>query len=171
MAVEATEAGQQLLDLAWKYVFSAHDQHVIGPTLDPKEASIRAATCTGLRGEHSSIPRAVPHHRRGLSTEARQHQLTWLAFLKWRPGVRVHNFRVEVILEDVQAIVPAAFGCHSGPTQLRQTINVEGFQVEARFDLTPHAIAPGLRPEDAHSQSRVQMTSGRVKSFGQNQRV
>ena len=62
LAIEAREAGQELLELAWKDVFSAHDQHVIGATLHPQETSIGAATSARLGGEHGPIPRAVAQH-------------------------------------------------------------------------------------------------------------
>src|SRR6266571_4147157 len=62
LAIEARKAGQELLELAWKDVLSAYDQHVIGATLHPQEASIRAATSAGLGGEHGPIPCAVAQH-------------------------------------------------------------------------------------------------------------
>ena len=62
LAIEARKAGQKLLELAWKDILSAHDQHVIGATLHPQEASIRAATSARLGGEHGPIPCAVAQH-------------------------------------------------------------------------------------------------------------
>ena len=63
LAIEAGKAGQELLELAWKDVFSAYDEHVIGATLDPQEASVRAATGAGLGGEHGPISCAIAQHR------------------------------------------------------------------------------------------------------------
>jgi hypothetical protein len=76
-----------------------------------------------------------------------------------------------MVFEDVQAIMPAAFGSHARASQLRQSIDVESFQAEKRFNLAPHAIAPGLRSENPNSQLYANATSGRIKSFGQDQRV
>jgi hypothetical protein len=71
-----------------------------------------------------------------------------------------------VVLENVQAMMPAAFGSHSWAPQLRQPIDVKGFQAEKRFNLTPHAIAPGFRAENPHSQPEAFATFRRMKSFG-----
>lgn len=62
LAIEVRKAGQELLELAWKDVFSTYDEHVIGATLHPQEASIRAATSARLGGEHGPIPCAVAQH-------------------------------------------------------------------------------------------------------------
>src|SRR6266567_7396464 len=171
LAIEACKAGQELLELAWKDVFAAYDEHVIGATLDPQEASVRAATGARLGGEHCPISCAVAQHRRRLTTEACQHQLTRPPFLKWRPGIWVHDFRIEVVFENVQAIMPAALGSHTGASQLRQPIDVEGFQAEVRLNLAPQAFAPGLRAEDPDPKPDALTTFQPTKSFGQNQRV
>ena len=71
----------------------------------------------------------------------------------------------------MQAMMPAALGSHAGASRLCQPVDVEGFQAEERFNLAPHAIAPGLRAENPHAKPDALTTFQPTKSFGDNQRV
>ena len=68
------------------------------------------------------------------------------------PARRVHDLRVEVVLEDVQAGELGALDADAGADDLREPVDVVGPHVALGVDAAAHRLRPGLRAEDAHAQ-------------------
>src|SRR5690606_59619 len=69
--------------------------------------------------------------------------------------VRVDDFRIEVVFPDHRAVLGLdALHRDAGAHDFRKTVNVDGVEAGARFDVLAHAPRPGFGTEDADPQRR-----------------
>ena len=61
--------------------------------------------------------------------------------------VRIHDFHEEVILENMQTGLPAAFGCHAGADDFRQAVDVICLDSCAILNVGAHGVCPRFRPK------------------------
>ena len=69
--------------------------------------------------QRGNVARAIADHGHGLLAQRGQHQLALNAVRQRLAGLGIDDLRIEVILEDVQAIVLAAFAANAGSNDLR----------------------------------------------------
>src|SRR5262249_2013373 len=75
--------------------------------------------------------------------ERGEHDLAALTVWHNLAGFRINDFRVEVVLPDIEAIFGLhAFAGHAGPNNLGQAVGVDGMDVERALDLCAHRVAP-----------------------------
>ena len=71
-----------------------------------------------------------------------------------RAGFGVHDLRVEMVFEDVQAVVVGALDAHARPDDLRKAVNIERLDAAFDFDMPAHGFGPWLGAENADAQGQ-----------------
>ena len=138
------------LDLRWEHIDAPHDQHVVGAAGD----ALDAPHGTGRAGQQpGEIAGAVADHGLPPLGQCREHQVTELAVGQRLSRAGIDDLGVEVVLPQRGAVfgLDALLG-HARSHHLRQPVDVDGVDAEARLDLSPELVGPRLSTEDAHLQ-------------------
>src|ERR1035441_4712495 len=146
---------QRAFDLRGEDVHAADDEHVVAAARDAADAAHRAPARAGLGGQHADVARTVADHRHGLLAERGQHQFALFSVRHDASRLGIDHLRVEVVLENVQAVVIGAFDAHARPDDFRQAVDVESLNPALRFDVTPHRFGPRFGAEDADAQRQI----------------
>src|SRR3974377_217792 len=70
-------------------------------------------------------------------------------------GLEVDNFRVEMILKNVQTALARALDGDSRARDFRKAINIVRLQGSAGFNMPAHSLTPWFCPENARPQWEI----------------
>ena len=70
-------------------------------------------------------------------------------------GLRIDDFRQEVVFKDVHALAAETFTSHAGADDFREAVIVGGDDIEARFDFPAQLFTPRLAAEQPDAQIEV----------------
>ena len=88
-------------------------------------------------------------------------------------SLRIDDLEQEMILPAVQAVLPrVAFTGDARPENLREAVNVDRLDAEARLEVVAHGFAPGLGPEGAATDRQLaHVDAHRFGDLGDVQRI
>ena len=115
--------------------------------------SIRPHAAGGAGQQSCQVACPVADHRQAFLGQCGEHQLAHLAVRQNLTGRRVDNFRIEMILPDMQPIFGLnTFVGDAGAQDFRQAIYIHRMHIEGSLDFLSHRVGPGLRPEYSRGQ-------------------
>ena len=139
-----------LFQLRREDVHAADNQHIVAA---PADAIHPAHGAGGARQQSRQVAGAVADHRQRFFGQGGEQQLAVFAVRQRRTGVRIHHFRVEVILPDRRTVGGfQTLHRHPRPHHLRQAIDIQRRNPQTTLDFRPHRMGPRLRAEHAHPQ-------------------
>ena len=142
MGQHALDSQQRGLDLRGEDVEALDDEHVVAAPTDPPNPPQRAAARARLGHDGRAVPRAVTDQRHGLFAERGEDQFAFLPIGEQISAQRIDDFGVQVVLEDMQPVLMAAFGAHAGSDHLGQAVEIVGFDSRRIFNLPARGLAP-----------------------------
>src|SRR5699024_2489239 len=86
-------------------------------------------------------------------------------------GRRIKDFRIEVILMNMQPCMMYAVLCNARPGHFTETVDVETVDMKDAFDLFSHFFCPWLSSVDTGLQLQTVHCACFLKGFGKIQRV
>ena len=155
MRHRALDREQGGLDLRREDVDAADDEHVVAAAADALHAADRASARARLGDEGGQVVRPVADHRHRALAQRGEHQFALGAVGQQLAGLRVHDLRVEVVLENVQPGLVRALDGHTRADDLREAVDVVRLDAAVRLDVPAHRLGPGLRAENARAQRQL----------------
>ena len=168
---DAVDVEQSRFDLGREHVDALDDEHVIGTSLEALDAGHGAAAFAFLILETGDVSRPVTDEGLALFGETGDDEFAFGALRKLLAGLRVDDFRQEVVFPDVEASVEIAVRGDAGTGDLRQAVNVVGFDVETSLDLLAHLVGPGFGAVDGAFQRDLIDAAGRLEFFRDVQQI
>ena len=108
----------------------------------------------GSREQRRHVAGAEPQDGHGLLAERGEHEFAGFAVGQRLAAIRVDDLGIEVVFEDMDAVLAVALGPHAGPDDLGQPVDVVGLDAGGLLDVLPHGVGPGLGAEDAGPQGK-----------------
>ncbi len=139
----ALDGQQRGLDLRGKQGDALEDAHLFAPPGARPDAPHGASARAGLGDDRRQVGRAVADQRHGLAAERGEHQLPLFAVGERPAALRVDDLRVEVVFEDVQAVLRAALGGDARAEDLGQAVDVVRLDAGRLLDAAAHGLAAG----------------------------
>ena len=115
----AAGAEQCRLDLRGEDVNAADDNHVVAAAGDAMDSAEGPAAGTGAGDQACDVARAVADHRHGLFAEGGEDEFALVAIFEDAASFGVDDLGIEVILQDVEAVLAGAFDGDAGADDLR----------------------------------------------------
>jgi len=132
---------QDTLDLRREDVDSPDDEHIVGSARYPVHPHMGASADAGLEAERGHVTGTIADDGESFLGDGSEHQFSHFAMGQDFTRLRVHHFRDEMVLEDMEAVAPLeTLDGDSRADHLAQPINVEGLEVELALDFVAHVL-------------------------------
>ncbi len=160
---------QHLFNLRREYIHAADNQHVVctaGKILHTRRGT---AAFTRLIKQSCNILCAVTDHRQRLLRQRRHNELALLTFRQHFSGLRIDDFRDEMVFIDMHAAKLQTLSRHTGTVDLTHAVILRRLEIrtpQAVHFLT-HALGHALAAEqtDTHFQVFLRIQTHRADHF------
>ena len=151
-------------DLAREHVHAAHDNHVVATAADAADAADGTAALALRLLDGGDVAGAVADDGHCALAQGREHEFAFFAVRQRFKRFRVHDFGVEMVFEDVDAVAALAFATHARTHDFGKAVNVVSLDASLFFDVVAHAVAPRFCTED--TALHLQVTNVDAHFFG-----
>ena len=153
--LDAFDGEQNAFDLRREEVDTTDDKHVVATAADLLHADERTAAGALFIAETRDVVRAVAEKRHTGLRDRRQRQFAFFSGRQDFACVRIEDFRIVVVFEDMEAIVGFAVHGDARTHDFGKTEHVMRLDTSLLLDEIAHAFGPRLRAENAEAELRV----------------
>ena len=134
-------------------VHAANDEHVIRTSCEAFQAGKGTPAGAGGATQAGDVAGAVTQQGDALLCQGGKHQFTAFTFRQYFSGIRVNDFRQEVVFLYMQPVASrGAFHCHPRAHDFRKPVDVNSSDAHFLFHIAAHFFRPGFGSEHAHTQ-------------------
>ena len=120
--------------------------------LNTAHANCRAATIASARHQRTEVAGAITQNGHSFLRQGGEDEFTCLTYRQGFQRHGVYDFRIEVVLADVGAVLHLAFVADTGAHDLRKPIDVISLQAQTLLNLLAHVLCPGLSAKGSDTQ-------------------
>ena len=114
------------------------------------------------RQDHGDVARTIADHGHGLLAQRGQNQFALGAVGQRLACLGIHDLRIEVIFEDVQALMMAAFAANARADDLGKSVDIECLDIACALNMPAHGVRPRLCAEDTGAQRQLSQVHAEV---------